>query len=158
MTPTELKRIRRQLGLTQKQLAERLGVIPVSVARWELGLRGISEPVARLLKRFAAGRLKKGEHDVGPLMRREDGVYVEPIPGEDPDYHWLWVTVSPEWPIPPRATRYLVRYPRDEEGARGKTVICRISPKGVIKSLTTDRAKVIWPTLMSAVLEALAPK
>jgi transcriptional regulator with XRE-family HTH domain len=54
MMPTQLKRIRRELGLTQKQLAERLGVIPVTVARWELGLRGISEPVARLIQRIRA--------------------------------------------------------------------------------------------------------
>ena len=54
MTPTALKRIRRELGLTQEALAERLGVIRVSVARWETGTRAIPEPTARLIQRIRA--------------------------------------------------------------------------------------------------------
>lgn len=53
MTRTELKAIRKRLGLTQAELAEALGVRSLAVCRWELGMRGISEPVARLLKRIA---------------------------------------------------------------------------------------------------------
>lgn len=49
MTPAELKRLRARLGLTQAQLAERLGVDRNTVTRWEMGLRKISEPVSRLL-------------------------------------------------------------------------------------------------------------
>ena len=49
MTPAQLKRLRATLGLTQKQLAERLGVAHNTVTRWEMGQRTISEPVSRLL-------------------------------------------------------------------------------------------------------------
>jgi len=64
MTPTGLKRIRRALGLTQKALAEALGVDRVSVARWEGGTYRITEPMARLIQRIAAearGKRKKGK-------------------------------------------------------------------------------------------------
>ncbi|MCI0408898.1 MAG: helix-turn-helix domain-containing protein [Acidobacteria bacterium] len=61
MTPTDLKRIRRQLGLTQEELARRLGVHAVTVARWEADMRGIPEPTARLIRMIRAevkGRAK----------------------------------------------------------------------------------------------------
>jgi len=61
MTPTGLKRIRRQLGLSQEALARRLGVDRTTIARWELGRRGISEPVARLVRRVAAEARGKGK-------------------------------------------------------------------------------------------------
>jgi DNA-binding transcriptional regulator YiaG len=54
MTPAGLKRIRRELGLTQEELAARLGVQRETVARWETGARGIAEPIARLVRRVAA--------------------------------------------------------------------------------------------------------
>lgn len=41
MTPSELKRVREQLGLTQEQLAEALQTTRVSVARYEAGMRRI---------------------------------------------------------------------------------------------------------------------
>ncbi len=50
MTGKELRRARQQLGLTQKVLAEKLGVHKLTVARWEWGTVGISEPAARLVK------------------------------------------------------------------------------------------------------------
>lgn len=159
MTPMGLRRIRRELGLTQEQLAKVLGVDRVTVARWETGVRAISEPVARLVKRFAAGQVEKGEHYVAPLTRREDGVYVERIPGDHPDGHWLWVTVSAEWPLPPRATRYLVRWIRSGEGDSEKFMVCRVSPKGIVKHLETEKARHdVWPRIMPAILEALEPK
>lgn len=49
MTPTELKRIRKELGLTQERLGERLGVTQNTVARWEISRRRIPEPTARLI-------------------------------------------------------------------------------------------------------------
>ena len=50
MTGDELKQLRTRLGLTQDELGQRLGVARVTVARWELGLRQISEPMARLIQ------------------------------------------------------------------------------------------------------------
>ena len=49
MTGKELRELRIQLGLTQPELGKRLGVARVTVARWELGLRHIAEPMARLI-------------------------------------------------------------------------------------------------------------
>lgn len=54
MTPQDLKALRSRLGMTQKELAEAVGVWPATVARWEQGGRGIPEPVARLLIRIGA--------------------------------------------------------------------------------------------------------
>ena len=53
VTGPQLRRIRKQLGLTQVALAERIGVTSTSVARWERSEIGISEPVARLVKLLA---------------------------------------------------------------------------------------------------------
>lgn len=50
MTGEELRRIRKRLGLTQVALAERLGVAPNSVARWERNEVPIREVVARLIR------------------------------------------------------------------------------------------------------------
>ena len=46
MTPVELRAIRKGLGLTQTELAARVGVHLRSVQKWEAGERAISEPVA----------------------------------------------------------------------------------------------------------------
>ena len=54
MKPQDLKRIRQQLGFTQQELADQLGVGRVTVTRWELGLRSIPEPIARLVERVRA--------------------------------------------------------------------------------------------------------
>jgi len=59
MTPKDLKRIRQKLGLTQEDLAERLGVTRITVGRWETGMRRITEPMARLIKRIAAEERKR---------------------------------------------------------------------------------------------------
>jgi putative transcriptional regulator len=53
MTGKELRQIRKGLGLTQQQLAARIGVTSNSLARWERGEVGISEPVARLVRVLA---------------------------------------------------------------------------------------------------------
>jgi transcriptional regulator with XRE-family HTH domain len=50
MTGEDLKTVRTKLGFTQTQLAEKLGVARNTVTRWEMGLRGIPEPVVRLLE------------------------------------------------------------------------------------------------------------
>ena len=62
MTPAGFRRIRKALGLTQTGLAAQLGVERVTVTRWELGERRISEPIARLLQRIrveAQGKAKR---------------------------------------------------------------------------------------------------
>ena len=68
MTPEQLKRIRGRLKMTQVKLAEALGVRRVTVARWEIGNRGIPEPTARLIRfigmvagRVAASRIERAE-------------------------------------------------------------------------------------------------
>ena len=53
MTGNELRELRLQLGLTQEALGKRLGVARVTVARWELELRHIAEPMARLIQYLA---------------------------------------------------------------------------------------------------------
>lgn len=53
MTADELRRIRKRIGMTQAELAAALGVWQVTVARWEAGMRSISEPTARLIERIA---------------------------------------------------------------------------------------------------------
>ena len=65
MTGDELRRVRKRLGLTQVQLAKELGVHWNSVARWERGEVGISEPVAKLLRILARPR-------GGETVRKED--------------------------------------------------------------------------------------
>jgi DNA-binding transcriptional regulator YiaG len=49
MKGQELRHHRARLGVTQAQLADRLGVTANALARWERGERRISEPVARLV-------------------------------------------------------------------------------------------------------------
>ena len=50
MTSEDLKILRTKLGLTQTELGERFGVARNTVTRWEMGIRGIPEPVVRLLE------------------------------------------------------------------------------------------------------------
>ncbi len=58
MTGEELRRIRERLGLTQRQLAERLGVHWNSVARWERNEMSIRETAARLVRLLAQAEPK----------------------------------------------------------------------------------------------------
>lgn len=48
--PKKIKELRTQLGLTQKQLAEKAGVIEVTVCRNE---KAASEPTLDVLERYA---------------------------------------------------------------------------------------------------------
>lgn len=50
MKATELHKLRKVLGLTQAGLAKAVGVTPNGIALAERGERGISEPLARLVK------------------------------------------------------------------------------------------------------------
>ena len=59
VTGSQLRAIRQALALTQAALAEVIGVRPNTVARWERGEIGISEPTARLVEKIAAERAGK---------------------------------------------------------------------------------------------------
>ncbi len=54
MKGSEVRRIRKRLGLTQAELAGRVGVTASSVARWEQGVLGIRESAARLIRLLGA--------------------------------------------------------------------------------------------------------
>ena len=53
MKREELKQIRAKLGLSQLELAQQIGVARNTITRWEMGLRHIPEPVARLVQYLA---------------------------------------------------------------------------------------------------------
>lgn len=57
MGPADLKRRRKELGLTQLRLAALLGVDPITVSRWERGVQPISTAVALVLQHL---KPKKG--------------------------------------------------------------------------------------------------
>jgi transcriptional regulator with XRE-family HTH domain len=59
MTGSQLKKIRGQLGWTQAEMAERVGVTPNTVARWERGEIVIREPIARLIQSMSQQRRKR---------------------------------------------------------------------------------------------------
>jgi DNA-binding transcriptional regulator YiaG len=48
--PDEVKAIRKRLGLTQAALATQLGVRREAVARWEIGTRPVTGPVALAIR------------------------------------------------------------------------------------------------------------
>jgi len=61
MTPDEVRRARKALGLSQLKFAALLGVHPVTVKKWETraqGLRTTSERLIRLLVAQRAARPK----------------------------------------------------------------------------------------------------
>ncbi|MFA7237977.1 MAG: helix-turn-helix domain-containing protein [Phycisphaeraceae bacterium] len=60
-TPGYIRTLREALGLTQKQLAERLKVDPMTVARWEWGKVKPSEPAIKALDKL---RREAGRHGV----------------------------------------------------------------------------------------------
>lgn len=61
MKGEELRRLRRQLGLTQVEMAERLGVAANTVARWERNEMSINEPAARLARFLVETERPKGK-------------------------------------------------------------------------------------------------
>jgi DNA-binding transcriptional regulator YiaG len=60
MTADAFAAERSRLGLSQSQLAERLGVHVRTIGKWERGERGVPEPVARLLATIQPERRKGG--------------------------------------------------------------------------------------------------
>ena len=53
MTSKEVKRARRLLGLTQREFAERVGVQPNTVHRWEAGTLTVGTTAAILIRLLA---------------------------------------------------------------------------------------------------------
>lgn len=62
VTGKDVRRIRKRLGLSQPQLAERLGVTKNSVARWERGEMGIRQSVVILLGMLDQSAPKRKDH------------------------------------------------------------------------------------------------
>ena len=52
LTPEEIRRSREALGLTQKELASRLGVAEATLSRWETGAQIQQQSLDRLLRLF----------------------------------------------------------------------------------------------------------
>jgi transcriptional regulator with XRE-family HTH domain len=59
MTGEDLLRWRKRQGLTQKELADLLGVRNMTIYRWECGMRSIS-PYLTLALEALENRMKKG--------------------------------------------------------------------------------------------------
>lgn len=53
LTPKEIKTIRKNLGITQQELADRMGVTLNTVGRWECGARVCAGMAAVFLRRLA---------------------------------------------------------------------------------------------------------
>ena len=68
---TDIKALRQRLGLTQKALADALGVQPNTVARWERGELGISAPMIDRLETVAKSRRS------GTVITRSSGVTLD---------------------------------------------------------------------------------
>lgn len=56
MTPERIAQIRHELGLSQRQFAELVGVHMMTVSKWERGINPISAPTARLIEMIRAIR------------------------------------------------------------------------------------------------------
>lgn len=66
MTPAQVVAIRESLGLTQAQLAQLLGVHPLTVSKWERGVLSPNPHQAALLGSFR--RAAHREPDVGQVV------------------------------------------------------------------------------------------
>jgi transcriptional regulator with XRE-family HTH domain len=53
MSPKEAKRIRKKLGLTQVELAKKLGLHFMTISKWERGAEPIMKQTALVLKLLA---------------------------------------------------------------------------------------------------------
>jgi transcriptional regulator with XRE-family HTH domain len=78
MTPTRLRALRDELGLSQQDFASLLGVSQVSVSHWETGhtrMRGLHEALFDLLDLAVQRHSRK----VVPALRPAGGVAVDVI-------------------------------------------------------------------------------
>lgn len=67
--PEEVRRIRRHRNETQSRFARRLGVDPVTVARWETGQRRCAGPYAQAVRALAPVRPAAGDATVSALAQ-----------------------------------------------------------------------------------------
>jgi len=54
MSPADIRKLRKRLGLTQPSFAKLLGVSEITVSRWENGRLGLSSTTRTLLELLAA--------------------------------------------------------------------------------------------------------
>jgi transcriptional regulator with XRE-family HTH domain len=73
MTGDELIRWRKRHGLTQKELADLLGVRNMTIYRWECGMRSIS-PYLYLALEALENRIQKGDSDGSQGERTTQGL------------------------------------------------------------------------------------
>ncbi len=60
MTPAEIQRIRKRLGLTQRRFAHLVGVHETTVAKWEAGMQPIRNTHATLIRLVAERETARG--------------------------------------------------------------------------------------------------
>ena len=56
MTPRQIQRARKSLGMTQVELGLKMGVTAQTIWRWEHGTRGISKMGVKVLRGLLEGR------------------------------------------------------------------------------------------------------
>jgi len=72
MTPQELKKWREKNGYSQSQLAKALGVITISVSRWERGVRQIPSFLRLALFGIECKSKKGGEFTKGVKTKKRE--------------------------------------------------------------------------------------
>ncbi len=81
MSPPSLRKLRQRLGLTQRELARRLGVARASVTRWENGTRKPSKVIERAIQSVEKARDTRSWHRLAGAAldnlwdNAEDAVY-----------------------------------------------------------------------------------
>jgi repressor LexA len=138
MKPTDLKRIREQLGLTQQQLADALSTTRVSVARYEAGMRRIPgmvkvaiDQLGRLPEIPMAGTVAAGSPiepvqqselvDVPPSMLRGNNIFALRVKGE---------SMKDDGILPDD----LVVVRKQETAQNGQTVVALVNHEATIKT------------------------
>jgi len=65
-TPGQIKQLRKDLGVSQGELAKRMGVRQATISDWETGKQSPSPMARRLLDRIAGGADSPGDEESGP--------------------------------------------------------------------------------------------
>lgn len=71
MTALRIKRVRKQLGLSQVEFARRLGVARVTVTRWENGSRKPSSIAARAIRSTLTPQEARAWHSISQAALNE---------------------------------------------------------------------------------------